>query len=93
LLKISDPIAVSAVAGTGASSAVVDYYTRRIPNSLTLGVAGFGVGLAAFQIGTLTVTEALLASAQPAPTARLQQRRSAEAGEESRVRMEGFTAY
>jgi Flp pilus assembly protein protease CpaA len=60
LLKISDPIAVSAVAGTGASSAVVDYYTRRIPNSLTLGVAGFGVGLAAFQIGTLTVTEALL---------------------------------
>jgi DNA-binding transcriptional MerR regulator len=41
----------------------------------------------------VTVTEALLASAQPAPTARLQQRRSAEAGEESRVRMEGFTAH
>ena len=41
----------------------------------------------------MTVTEALLASAQPAPTARLQQRRSAEAGEESRVRMEGFTAH
>jgi prepilin peptidase CpaA len=60
LLRISDPVAVSAVAGTGASSAFVDLYTRRIPNPLTLGVAAFGTTLAAFHFSSLTLTEALL---------------------------------
>jgi prepilin peptidase CpaA len=60
LLKISDPVAVSAVAGTGASSALVDYYTRRIPNPLTLGVAVFGVLLAAARLSALTPAQALL---------------------------------
>ena len=60
MLRISDPVAVSAVAGTGASSAFVDLYTRRIPNPLTLGVAAFGTTLAAFHLSSLTLTEALL---------------------------------
>jgi Flp pilus assembly protein protease CpaA len=60
LLKISDPVAVSAVAGTGASSAFVDMYTRRIPNLLTLGVAAFGMLLAAAHLSTVTLTQALL---------------------------------
>ena len=60
LPKISDPIALGAVAGTGASSAVVDYYTRRIPNALTLGVAAFGVMLAAARLSSLTPSQAVL---------------------------------
>jgi prepilin peptidase CpaA len=60
LLRISDPIAVSAVVGTGASSAVVDLYTRRIPNVLTFGVAAFGVLVAGLHLGALTVTQAFL---------------------------------
>jgi prepilin peptidase CpaA len=55
----SDPIVVGAVLGTGASSAVVDLYTRRIPNPLTLSVAAFGVLLAASGRGPLTVTQTL----------------------------------
>lgn len=51
---------MSAVAGTGASSAVVDLYTRRIPNPLTLGVAAFGVMLAASRLSSLTLAQALL---------------------------------
>jgi prepilin peptidase CpaA len=50
---------VGAVAGTGASSAVVDFYTRRIPNLLTFGVAIFGVAIAAVGIGSATVPQAL----------------------------------
>ena len=58
--RISDPIVVSAVAGTGASSAVVDFYTRRIPNPLTLGVSAFGVTLAAAHLTPLSMAEALV---------------------------------
>jgi prepilin peptidase CpaA len=60
LPRISDPIVVSAVAGTGASSAVVDFYTRRIPNPLTLGVAAFGVTLAAAHLTPLSMADALV---------------------------------
>jgi prepilin peptidase CpaA len=60
LLKISDPVVVSAVAGSGASSAVVDLYTRRIPNPLTLGIAIGGLMLAATGAGPLTMTQALV---------------------------------
>jgi len=51
---------VSVVAGGGASSAVVDLYTRRIPNALTFGVAAFGLLVAALGFGQLTVTQAFL---------------------------------
>ena len=60
MLRISDPIAVSAVAGTGASSAVIDYYTRRIPNPLTLGVAVSGLALAVTGLSSVSPTQALL---------------------------------
>jgi prepilin peptidase CpaA len=60
LLKVSDPVALTAVAGTGASSAVVDYYTRRIPNALTLGVAVLGVALAAARLSVLSPGQAAL---------------------------------
>jgi prepilin peptidase CpaA len=51
---------VSAVAGAGASSALVDIYTRRIPNLLTLSVAGLGVALAAAGVGSPSIAQALL---------------------------------
>jgi prepilin peptidase CpaA len=51
---------VCAVAGTGASSAVVDLYTRRVPNELTLGVAAFGIALAAIGASGVSVAGALL---------------------------------
>ena len=60
MLKISDPIVVSAVAGSGASSAIVDMYTRRVPNPLTLGITIAGLMLAATGVGSLTMTQALL---------------------------------
>ena len=60
MLRISDPVALTAVAGTGASSTLIDLYTRRIPNVLTMGVAASGVLAAALHMGTLTVAEALL---------------------------------
>jgi prepilin peptidase CpaA len=51
---------VSAVAGTGATSSLVDLYTRRIPNPLTLGAASFGVALAAAHLTSLSMAQALL---------------------------------
>lgn len=51
---------VAAVAGTGASSAVVDLYTRRIPNPLTLGAALLGLTLAVAHISPLSAAQALL---------------------------------
>jgi prepilin peptidase CpaA len=51
---------VSAVAGTGASGALVDLYTRRIPNPLTIGIAALGVTLAASHLSPLTMGQALL---------------------------------
>jgi prepilin peptidase CpaA len=58
--QVSSPIVVSAVAGTGATSALVDLYTRRIPNPLTLGAAAFGLMLAAAHVTSLSIGQALL---------------------------------
>jgi prepilin peptidase CpaA len=60
LLRISDPIVVSAVAGSGVSSAVVDLYTHRIPNPLTITIVAGGLVLAASRLGPLTPGQALL---------------------------------
>lgn len=57
---MSDPLAIGVVAGSGASSAVIDLYTRRIPNPLTFGVAAFGLLLAGFRLGEMTVAQALV---------------------------------
>lgn len=50
---------MGAVIGVGASSAVVDFYTRRIPNRLTFGVAVFGLLVAAAGLHQLSVMQAL----------------------------------
>lgn len=60
MLKFSDPLTVSAVAGTGASSAVIDLYTRRIPNPLTAGVAAFGLFIAGLNLGAISIGQAML---------------------------------
>ena len=57
---MSDLLAIGVVAGSGASSAVIDLYTRRIPNALTFGVAAFGLAIAAFRLGEMTVAQAFL---------------------------------
>jgi prepilin peptidase CpaA len=43
----SDAVVVTAVAGSGGVSAIVDLWSRRVPNPLTLGVAAMGLTLAA----------------------------------------------
>jgi prepilin signal peptidase PulO-like enzyme (type II secretory pathway) len=42
----SDAVVVTAVAGSGGVSAVIDLRSRRVPNPLTLGVAALGLTLA-----------------------------------------------
>jgi prepilin peptidase CpaA len=42
----SDAVVVTAVAGSGGVSAIVDLRSRRVPNPLTLGVAALGLTLA-----------------------------------------------
>jgi len=43
----------------GASSAIVDLYTRRVPNELTLGIGALGVALAAMHMTGVSVPGAL----------------------------------
>ena len=59
MLLLSETIVVLAVAGIGGASALVDLWTRRVPNPLTLGTAAFGVTLAASHQSGLTVQQAL----------------------------------
>lgn len=59
MLKLSEPLTVCVVAGTGGSSAVVDLYTRRVPNTLTMGIAAAGIAMAALDVTNLGVAGAL----------------------------------
>jgi prepilin peptidase CpaA len=59
LESLNVPI-VTAVAGSGLVSAVVDMRTRRVPNPLTMGIAATGLGLAATRWSDLTVVAAAL---------------------------------
>jgi len=43
---LSDPIVITAVAGSTTVAAIVDLKTRRIPNWLTFGVAAIGIAMA-----------------------------------------------
>ena len=43
---LSDPIVVTAVAGSATVAAIVDLKTRRVPNWLTLGIAAIGISMA-----------------------------------------------
>jgi prepilin peptidase CpaA len=55
----SNPLVVCAVAGSAGSSAIVDLYTRRVPNPLTLGVTALGLVLGASQVTGVGLTGAL----------------------------------
>jgi prepilin peptidase CpaA len=59
LLELSEKIVVLAVAGSGSASALVDLWTRRVPNPLTLGTAALGVILAASHQSGVSVQDAL----------------------------------
>ncbi len=60
MLTSSDTVVVLTVAATGVASAVVDMWTRRVPNPITLGIATLGVTLAALHQGNLSVGAALI---------------------------------
>lgn len=47
--RISEAAIVAAVAGGGGAGALVDLWTRRVPNRLTFGIAAVGFALAAAQ--------------------------------------------
>ena len=51
---------VTAVAGSGLISAVVDLRTRRVPNPLTMGIAAIGLTFAATRLSDLTIAAAAL---------------------------------
>ena len=59
MLTAFETAAVLTVAVSGAGSAAIDMWTRRVPNPLTLGTAAFGVLLAASHHTNLTVAESL----------------------------------
>jgi prepilin peptidase CpaA len=56
---MSEPSTVCAVLAGGAASAIVDLYTRRVPNGLTLGIGSVGVALAATHVTAVSVPGAL----------------------------------
>src|SRR6266566_5213538 len=56
---MSETSTVCAVLAGGASSAIVDLYTRRVPNELTLGIGALGVTLAAMRMTGVSVPGAL----------------------------------
>jgi Flp pilus assembly protein protease CpaA len=59
LPKISETFTVCVVAGAGGSSAVIDLYTRRVPNALSMGVAAAGIAMAVMRASEVDVTHAL----------------------------------
>jgi prepilin peptidase CpaA len=59
LLRAFDPVVVCVVAGCGIASAAIDLRERRVPNPLTLGIAGLGLLLAALHTTNVGVTGAL----------------------------------
>ncbi len=52
-MRVSSAIELAAVTGGGGTGAVIDLYTRRVPNLLTLGLAGAGLAFAALRISTI----------------------------------------
>lgn len=56
----SEAIKVAAVLASGGTGAAVDWYTRRVPNALTLSAAALGMIVAASGIGDLSARVALL---------------------------------
>lgn len=61
--RISDALIVTAIAGGGAGSALVDLRTRRVPNALTFAIAVMGFALAAVDESPSAATRALAGGA------------------------------
>src|SRR5439155_497718 len=58
LPAVSEAIVVCTVVASVGASAVVDVYTRRVPNPLTLGIAAVGVAMAATHVSGVSVVGA-----------------------------------
>jgi len=56
---MSEPSTICAVLAGGAASAIVDLYTRRVPNVLTGGIGLLGVALAAMHLSGVSILAAL----------------------------------
>jgi prepilin peptidase CpaA len=59
LSRISSLVEVAAVAGGSGSGAVIDLYTRRVPNALTLGLTAGGLAFAALGLTEVGLGAAL----------------------------------
>jgi prepilin peptidase CpaA len=59
LLKIFDPVVVTAIATGGAAGAIIDMRTRRVPNVLTGSIAALGLLLAVLHATPVTPVAAL----------------------------------
>ncbi|MGH9256256.1 MAG: A24 family peptidase [Vicinamibacterales bacterium] len=57
---LSDPFALTILAAGGGTAAVIDLRTRRVPNALTMSLAGAGMVLAATGLGRIEVMAALV---------------------------------
>jgi prepilin peptidase CpaA len=58
LPTISEAIVVGTVVASVGASAIVDLYTRRVPNPLTIGIAAVGITLAATHVSGVGVVGA-----------------------------------
>jgi prepilin peptidase CpaA len=58
LFQPSNTLVVTAVAGGGGAGALVDLWSRRVPNELTLAIAALGVTLAALDLSGLSLMAA-----------------------------------
>jgi len=59
LLQPSNAVVLTAIAGGGGAGALVDLWSRRVPNKLTLAVAVLGVTLAVLGLSGLSLMAAL----------------------------------
>jgi prepilin peptidase CpaA len=54
LLKVSSAVVVTAIAGGGGAGAIIDLWSRRVPNALTFGLAAVGLALAGLGLSGLS---------------------------------------
>ena len=59
MLQPSNAVVLTAIAGGGGAGALVDLWSRRVPNKLTLAVAVLGVTLAVLGLSGLSLMAAL----------------------------------
>ena len=59
MFQPSNAVVVTAIVGSGGAGAIVDLWSRRVPNQLTLGVAALGVTLAALGLSGHSLMAAL----------------------------------